>query len=168
MIKKLVELRIDTFIKEFDIDINSFDLYSMYNTRKVKWEQIKQKFIKCNFLTNKCYAYDCYLVINNIIWKNIMGHDIIDNKMYIRMYHNNFQSMPFVCYIFHEYYPILSYDRLLYKKVYRYPELKDNCFVLETKIINYIMLLDILVTEYMISDLIYTLKMYIFNVMLEL
>ena len=52
--------------------------------------------------------------------------------------------------------------------MYINPTLTDNCIVLQTKIINYMILVDILVAEHMISDLIYVFKMYIYDVMLIL
>ena len=165
LIEKLVKIRIDTFLKEFDIDIS--DLALTDNIRKINWETLKRKFIKYNLVTNNHNAYDCYLVINNIIWKNIMTWLILDNKLYIHMYHNSCQIIKLICY---NYYPYLSYDMLLKKNWCDYDigVLKDNCSKLQTKIINYIMLLDIFVTEYMISDLVYMFKMYIYDVMLEL
>ena len=182
LIEKLVEMRIDTFLKEFDIDISDFSVTNII--RKINWETLKRKFIKYNLVTlslegqagvkaefsapaDNHNAYDCYLVINNIIWKNIMTWLILDNKLYIHMYHNSCQIVRLICY---SYYPYLSYDMLLKKNWCDYDigVLKGNCSKLQTKIINYIMLLDILVTEYMISDLVYMFKMYIYDVMLEL
>ena len=167
LIEKLVEIRLRIFMKEFDININSFGFYSLDSTRKILWEKLKQKFIKYNLVTNNHNAFDCYLVINNIIWKNIMAHQIIDNKIYIYMYHN-FQNVSEIYHNKYEYNPVLLYDILLYKKFYEYPEQKNNCIILQTKIINYFMLLDALVTKYMISDLKNMFKRYIYDVILVL
>ena len=79
------------------------------------------------------------------------------------MYHNNFQNILFVyscaC-------PYLSYDGLLNKTWDYYFMLKNNCIKLQTKIINYMMLLDTLVTQHMISDLVPIFKEFIFDVIL--
>ena len=165
MIEKLVELRIDTFIKEFDININYFDFNAIGDIKKVSWEQLKQKFIKCNLVSNNSDVFDCYCVIKNIIWKNIITYNIIDNKLYMYMNHYNFRAVRESNYLT---IGCLSYNILLNKHDYFYPESKYNCTKLETKIINYMMLLDTLVTQYMISDLVYMFKMYIFDVILIL
>ena len=96
-----------------------------------------------------------------------MAREIIDNKIYTYMYHN-FQNVSHIYHNNYEYYPVLLYDNLLCKKLYEYSELNNNCIILQTKIINYIMLLDALVTEYMISDLANMFKMYIYDVILVL
>ena len=91
LIEKLVEIRLNNFIKEYDIDINCFSTYT--NNRKVSWEQLKQKFIKNNLVADDCDAFDCYLIIKNIVWKNIISYDIINNKWYIYRHHNNWHDV---------------------------------------------------------------------------
>ena len=156
LIEKLVEIRLVNFIKEHDIDVNCYG-------RKISWNLLKQKFIKDKLVTMIDDEFDCYLVINNIIWKNIMVSNIVDNNWRSHMHHNNFQNVILMC---RSTWPYLSYNILLNKHWLHYPMLKDNCTKLETKIINYMMLIDIIITEYMISDLVYMFKMYIFDVML--
>ena len=159
LIVKLAELRFDNFLKEFNIDTDDFN----YNNRKIKWEELKQKFIKYGYVTKHCDFIDCYFVIKSIVWKNIVAYSLVDKKLYVIMYHNNYKYISYINYIS---YPQLFYDELLCKKWYKTLKLKDNCIALQRKIINYITLLDILVSKYMISDLAYPFKNYLFYVML--
>ena len=165
LIEKLVKLRLDNFIREFNLDISWSNFNYLNNTRKIFWDRTKQKFIEHNLVNNHCDPYECYLVIENNIWKGIMANYIIDDKWHVHMYHNNFRDITELCY---DYYPYISYHILLQKKLYKNPMLIDNCTKLQSKIIDYIMLIDILVTENMISDLAYMFKMCIYDVMLEL
>ena len=114
LIKKLVEIRLDTFIKEFDIDISIFDY--VRDNRIISWEQVKQKFIKHNLITNNCNSLDCYLVIVNTIWKNIMGNYIDNNKWHVHMYHNNFKSITLQWF---DYYPVYLMIYYSEKNVYK-------------------------------------------------
>ena len=164
LIEKLVAKRLDNFIKEYDIDINCFGI-NILNNRKVSWQQLKQKFIKDNLVADCCDACDCYLIIKNNIWKNIITYNIINNEWHIYRHHNNtHDTSP----VFRQYCPYLSYDTLLNKISNTSVQSNDNCTKLETKIINYIMLLNIIVRQYMISDLVDICKIYIFDVILIL
>ena len=116
-------------------------------------------------VTDNCDVFDCYWVIKNIIWKNIVAYIFVDKKLHFNAYHNNFQKILYPTRHLN-YSPYLYYDALLNKQLYEISELKDNCIIFQTKIINHMMLLDILVAHNMISDLIYPFKMYMFNVML--
>ena len=168
LIEKLVERRLDNFIKEFDIDMNCFSVTSTNNTIKINWHKLTQKLIEYGHVTNHSHTFNCYYVIKNIVWKNILFYDITNEKIHLNMYHNNYQIItPIFRYHMHTY-PFLSREDILNRNRDFYSMLIDNCTKLQTKIINYIMLLDILVTEYMINDLAYIFKMYIFDVMLIL
>ena len=79
------------------------------------------------------------------------------------MNHNNFRAVKESNYLT---IGCLSYNILLNKHDYFYPETKDNCTKLETKIINYMMLLDTLITQHMISDLVPIFKQFNFDVIL--
>ena len=63
LIERLVEIRLDNFIKEYDIDISCFGETSMYINRKVSWDLLKQKLIKHNVIIDDCNEFDCYLII---------------------------------------------------------------------------------------------------------
>lgn len=165
LIERLVEIRLDNFIKEYDIDISCFGETSMYINRKVSWDLLKQKLIKHNVIIDDCNEFDCYLVIENIIWKNIMVFNMVDNNCCTYMHHNNFQNKRL---IYRNENPYLSYNILLNKNWIHYAKLKDNCSKLETKIINYMMLLDIIVMQYMSGILVDIFKIYIFDVILVL
>ena len=130
----MVELRIDTFIKEFDIQISNVDFSLGRNTKKINWETLKQKFIKCNLVINNCTLLDCYLVIKNIVWKNIINYDVTDNKFTIYMYHNNFQDIRILA----QNKSIYPFSILPNNFSYYYSETKDNCIKVQSKIINYI------------------------------
>ena len=164
LIEKLVKIRFDNFILEFDISISDLTIYNI-NIRKNNWDIVKQKLIKRGYVTKEVDAFDCYLVIKNIIWKNITSYEIIDNQWHIYMYHNAF---TYINQIYHCLTPVLSYKIALGIHSSYYLKQKNNCDILQTKIINYIMVLDTLVTQHMISDLVNMIKMYIFDVMLEL
>lgn len=165
LIEKLIEIRFDIFIREFDITITDFDIHSNFIKRKNSWDTLKQKFIKCGYVTNENNAVDCYYIIKNIMWKNIMAFDVMGDQCCIYMYHNTL-STKYVN--FTKIIPCFSCETLLGRHNYFIHEQKNNCDILQTKIINYIMLLDILVTEHMISDLVRIFKEYIVDVILIL
>ena len=165
LIKKFVEIRLYNFLREFDIILAHFDFYSRSDMRKNSWEILKQKLIKQNYATNENDLVDCRVVIKNIIWKNIMSYEIIDDRCHIYMYYNRYF---YAWQVFSCNNPYLNYELLVNKDMEYTDELKNNCFILQTKIINYMMLLDILVTENMIYDLVPMFKAYIFNVILVL
>ena len=166
MIEKFVEVRINNFIKEFDIDINCFGNISAI-VRSLSWEKLRQKFIKHNLVDYYCGSFDCYLAVKNYVWKNIMVYYTTHSEWHVHMYHNNYRHERALKLIRGNI-PYLSDDIFFGKYQYHYPAIQDNCHILQTKIINYIMLLDILVTEHMISDLVYMFKIYIFDVILVL
>ena len=163
MIELFVKIRLDNFIRQFDINIKDFGADILLNIRINNWKILKEKLIQHRYASNKYDLCDCFRVIKNIIWKNIMFYEIIDNQCHIYMYHNKYND---ICGVFLSKSPHLSYDILLNKNNYYSDKLKDNCYILQTKIINYMMLLDILVTENMIEDLIPMFKAYIFDVIL--
>ena len=109
--------------------------------------------------------FDCTLIIKNIIWKNIISYEIIDDQQHIYMYHNEFRYIHLANRYIE---PHLSYDILLGTHMYYNHEKKNNFDILQTKIINYMMLVDIIVRENMIYDLVCIFKMYMFDVILVL
>ena len=154
LIERLAKLRYDNFINEFDIDIS-----------KVNWQLLKQKFIKHKLMTKHCGDLYCSLLIYNIIWKNIIVYQIRNEKCHIHMYYNNYQcTMP----LSRVFCPSFPHGILIDKYWIIYPMLKENCTILQTKIINYMMLVDIIVAEHMISDLAYLLKICICDIILLL
>ena len=171
LIEKLIEIRFYNFIREFDIIITDFDTYSQINKRKNSWDILKQKLIKSGYATNEYDIIDCYLLIINMLLKNIITNEIIDDhdKWHTFMPYNGYSTITLALPSFT---PYLSYKAVLGKSNIKYnpyyPEHWENCTILQTKIINYIMLLDILVTENMIYDLAHILKAYIFDVILVL
>ena len=164
LIEKLVKIRFVNFILKFDITITDFQSYDI-NMRKNNWDILKQKLIKCGYVAEEVDAFDCYLVIKNIIWKNIMTHEIIDDQWHIYMYHNGFSDINPINQCLS---PYLSYETVFgaYSSYIR--EQKNNCDILQTKIINYMMVLDTVVMQHVISDLVDMIKIYMFDVMLEL
>ena len=167
LIEKLVKIRFDNFIKEFDVDINCFDEYSRSNVRKMAWVPLKQKLLTQQNITINVTTFDCYIVIKNMIWRNIIYTKFIDQLWQIHMYYNNFQE-TLRLQILDADITTLSYNMLINKATTYYAIQFENCVILQTKIINYIMLLDIIVTENIIYDLGSIFKKYIFNVILVL
>ena len=163
----MLEIRFDNFIKEFDIDINRFSVYSTDNIRKMAWVLLKQKLLICKYITVEYNTLECIVAIKNIIWKNIMNHEIIDQSWHVYMYHNKFQHIQLQTLApTSDFY--LSYYILLNRHWHYNPRINDNCCKLQTKIINYIILVDIVVTENIIYDLAPIIRAYIFDVMLIL
>ena len=160
LIEKLTKLRFDNFLKEFNIDID-FNIIT-----KINWYELKQKIIEHGYGTNNYNFYDCFFVIKNIVWKNIVTFDIIDKNLHVNMYHNNYKYISCIYYDFCDSYNSLFCHISHCKTFYENFKLKDNCIILQRKIINYIILLDILVTKYLITDLVYSIKNYMFYVML--
>ena len=170
LIEKFVEIRLDNFIQQFDINIDNFSIHSFLDIRKNSWEILKRKLINHRYGSNEYDLIDCRLVIKNIIWKNIMFFEIIGELEHVRMYHIKYRDVKDVNRTSS---PYLTYHFLLNKFLlnkttnYIYAQ-KNNCCILQAKIINYIMLVDILITENMIEDLIPMFKAYIFDVILVL
>ena len=164
LIEKLVRLRIDSFQKEFDIDINDFAVTN--NIRKMCWRSLKPKLLTHKYITSEYDLYDCFLAIINIIWRNIMTYKIIDQSRCLYMYHNNFRDTVLLSEINTDVPHLCS--MVLFNRYTNYPAQWNNCYVLQTKIINYIMLLDILVTENMINDLVLMFKTCMITVVLIL
>lgn len=87
LIETLTKLRLDNFMKEFDIETNYFN----YTNRKANWELLKEKFIKHGYVNNNSDIYDCYCVIKNIVWKNIAVYSLVYKKLHVHMCNNNKQ-----------------------------------------------------------------------------
>ena len=162
LIEKLTKLRFDNFLKEFNIDIDDFN----HNNTRVKWEQLKRKFIGSGYISECCNFIDCFFVIKNIVWKNLITYSFVDKKLHIIMHFNDYKYISSINNNLCDYNVGLSYDIFRCDRWYESYELKDNCIALQKKIINYIILLDILVAKYLICDLVYPIKNYMFYVML--
>ena len=163
LIEKLVALRIAKIMREFDIIMTDYGIYSPLEMRKIKWLAIKRKIFRQKYV-NDCDMLIYYLDIKNIkniIWKNIMSYDIINKHYHIYMYHTAFSHIKPVFRSADD--DILNGGHNSYNR-----EKKNNCEILQTKIINYMMLIDILVRDNMICDLSPIFKAHIFDVILIL
>ena len=105
---------------------------------------------------------DCYYVIKNIIWKNIINYNIIDNKFHVYMLWTKKLQINYTTNIV----PFLNRHIILNKNISYTDKSNDNLDMLYSIIINYLLLLEPIILNYLIVDLSYVLKKYMFDVIL--
>ena len=168
LIRILVEYRLDNFIKEYDIEIDDFYYPSRDFINNKKWVILKQKMISHNhkYINNVNDELFCYVTIKNIIWKNIINHEIRQTSVY-KVIFNSF------LYNYYHYESMtmfgISINRnLLLNKSSKIidTKLEDNLNKLQTLVINHIMFIDFIVKKFLISDLLNITKMYMFEALI--
>ena len=142
LIRMLVQYRFDNFMKEYDIKMNDFAYDTPHYIKDKNWKKLKQQLI----LHNYKYEYDtdaynkifCYVAIKNIIWKNIINHEIKKRHNYNTLFlYNNYQVENTL------YLGNMNYSYLLntYMPYTFNTALNDNSNKLQSLVVNYIMLL---------------------------
>ena len=158
-IQVLVKWRLDNLKKELDFITDKRGQW-----KKIQTNLVFFKYILNNKSDDKWYYY---AVIKNIIWKNIINYEI---KYYTyhhikclntHMLYNNYRKTEADIN-----YNVLSLDNELLLNLNDKLMLQDNLNIMQLRIINYITLIDKIVTDNLILDLIDTIKWYIFDVML--
>lgn len=162
LIKKLVKLRLESLIREFDINMENFNIGSAKTEQN--WLALEEKIIPSNYVTiEKNSGRKCILIIHNIIWKNIIKYELIENKWHTHMLHSNYRSFGYIRTKFLS----MNYDYLLKinsdKDTYNYNNNK-----LQNLIINYLMLINPIILKYLIIDLSNIIKMYMFDVIITI
>ena len=156
-INLLVTYRLNNFIKKFDIEIDKFSYDTLLNNRKAYWLQLKQKLILHKYVTTNSNFRSCFVVILNIIWKNIINYEVSQCFYCYHMIHSGYMHGKWFSDL-----PCLYVNTLLNENI-KVP-LKQNLDILQQTIINYLLLLDQIVTEHMLSDLLHITRIYMFDV----
>ena len=167
----LIDWRIIKFIREFDINI--WDIDSFTDTKRERqWKILKQKLILHNYVTVKDDFRHCYVVINNIIWKNIINHKIKYNTdsahyhLYSHMLYNNYHQtrrlVPKIPYFSKHNIPYFSKHNILNDTTMT----RDNFVKMRDFIVIYLILIDNIVTTYMIPDLCNVIKKCMYNIII--
>ena len=155
-IRLLIEYRVNSLIKEFDIKIELFTIWRSVCDRNIVWEQLKQKLILHKFVTDDNDYLSCLAAIKNIIWKNIISYEARESIYYFHMIHSEYKScMPF------DGTPSLYIDSLLNRNPNKITN--NNLAILQQKIINNLLLLHQIIVKYLIVDLLNITKRYIFD-----
>ena len=161
LIKKLVEWRLESLIREFDINMKNFSMSAPM--REQNWSLLGEKIIPRDYITSeKNIGRICILIIHNIIWKNIVTYKFEGNEWHSHMLHINYTSN----YTFVTYNVSMTRDYLL--KNYIASRSYENNEKLENIIINYLMLINPIITEFLIVDLSNIIKMYMFDAILTI
>ena len=146
----LVEYRLNNFMIDFDFkERNGFTYIS-------RCKEMKQKLISYGYITDNLNY--CFAAIKHMIWKNIINYEIVENKMRVHMYYNNYISeYPIkIYYIYHDSLLNINDDgRSL-----------DNMDIMHDIIINFFLLVDNVVMSNLIPDILSIMKLYVFDVML--
>ena len=158
-INLLVTHRLNIFIKEFDIELDFFNIYRTSSERKASWLDLKQKLILHKYVTIDSDFISCFVAIQNVVWKNIIQYKAIHSSYYYHhMIHSGHEDLT----------PILSvpcfYIATLLNKNLKASN--NNLNILQQKIINYLLLLHQIIVKYLIVDLLSISKIYMFDVWL--
>ena len=174
-IHKIIQWRLDIFIKEFNIKLEGFVILeeeiSKINMR------IRQQLLSSNYITaaeikRHKLDYEYYrMVIKNIIWKNIINYEYIsENKNFDHctlvthfLYCNHIrkQKIGRTCYP-----KLLLTDILNESLFYDHYLTKTNLDHMLNLIINYFILISIISTNYIEFDISNLIKQYIYNIII--
>lgn len=161
---KIIKWRFYNFIREFGVDIKTFnfkayDNYQQdYNHRLKNWNILKQKLIIRGYATEKHNARSCYFIIKNIIWKNIINYKI-NTYHYLHIPYNSYYFENFAC------------ENPFFNKrtiVNKYPDIgsiiiNDNLKKIQSVLNNYLLLVEQIIIKYLITDLYDIAKIYMFD-----
>ena len=155
----LVSWRYDKFRSEFNINTPQFN---DNDNRKENWVKLKQQLILQNYVTDADSFIDCYTVINNIIWKNIINYSV--SNVRVKTYNWNYHMLhtdkrQTLIHYFPE--PYLGKDIQ-----YTNESIIDNLCKMQNIIINYFLLIKIIAETHMIFDLSEIINMHMYNIML--
>ena len=157
LIMKLVEWRLESLIKEFDINMDNFSIGTQM--REHKWLQLGEKIIPRDYVTTeKNIGRICILIIHNIIWKNIIKYDLIVNQWHSHMLYIDYKT----CYALTTRNLYMTHTFLLKRMILPNMVRKNNQKI-QNIIINYLMLIDPIITEFLIVDLSKIIKMYMLD-----
>ena len=157
-IQLLLEWRTDNIIRDFDINMENFSPTISNTEREKNWKMLKQKLISRGYIIIDKYApHICYLIIKNIIWKNIIYYEIAQDNYCLCSLYNNCQYRLF--------YNNSHSAYFTREGLFRGDDTKflDNINILEDIITKYLILLNDIITQYLIPDLSHITKSYMLD-----
>ena len=158
-IRLLVEWRFDNFVKEFNM---SGFMASSENFFIDNGDALKQKLTVFGYTIDinedSTVINSCYCFIKNIIWKNIINYENILDMIHVTMIHINYKDK----YITKKY--RINKNILLNQS--RHFSTDNYISKMHNIIINYILLINDIVTSNLILDLLSINKQYMFDAML--
>ena len=162
-LEKILERRFDTLFQKLDFDVNNIILNTSIADSNKQWIILNQKLVLHGYVTSEeSMINGCYYVIKNIIWKDIINYIIQDNIVHIHMiWTKNIQNYEKTIM-----FPYFNRGLILNKSTKYSGKSMDNLNMLYSIIINYLLLLNPIVLNHLISDLSNVLKKYMFDVML--
>ena len=155
----LVRWRYAKFMSEFNI--NTFK-FNHNDKRKENWIRLKKQLISQNYVTDTDSFIHCFMVINNIIWKNIINHSVSSVGVYNYNWHLHMLYIDIEQIKIH-YFPEPYINKYM---LLTNSQIIDNLCKMQNIIINYFLLINSIVTSHMISDLSEIIKMHMYNIML--
>ena len=172
LIEKLLEWRLDCLIREFDIDIENF--YYATPTSEQNWLLLGEKIIPRDYITTgKNIGHICLLLIHNIIWKNIIKYELKENtgktEWHMHMLYNNVRTRD----------TLIDSGLTMNRNYLLGYHICRNCYCtncrkctnkkkIENLIINYLMLIDPIIIEYLLADLSNIIKMYMIDAIITI
>ena len=161
LINKLVERRLKCLIREFDINMKNFSFKSLMIEQN--WLLLGEKIIPRDYITTKKnISHLCILIIHNIIWKNIINYELIERKWHCHMLYIDYKSSYTLST------KIYMSNSFLLKHTILPDMVHKNNQKIQNITINYLMLSDTIITEFLIHDLSNIIKMYMFNAILTI
>ena len=160
-LEKLLEWRLAIIIERFGININNFAYDVPYKIRKNKWQILNQKLASCGYFTSQ-ESNTCYYAIKNIVWKNIINYELTQSKCHVHMLWNKNKTEHDRC----KKYGYIYTNLILNIGTYNECESRQNLNILYSTIIDYLLLLNEIISHNLIHDLTNILNMYMFDVIL--
>ena len=162
-LEKLLRWRFYNIIEKLDINMDNFDYSALYQVRKNALKILNQKLISCGYVTlEESKLYGCYYIIKNIIWKNIISYELTQTKCYVHMLWNKNKTKHDRC----GKYGYIVTNLIFNIDTYNSYESSKNLKILYATIIQYLLLLNKIISRYLLNDLTTILNMYIFDVIL--
>ena len=162
-IEKILEWRLDQLFHKLDFDIKNIALTITVDERNKQWKILNQKLVLNGYISlEKSTSYGCYYVIKNIVWKNIINCVIINDMFHVHMLWNKSWQNCGKLVMF----PYFNRNLIFNKGTPYDHDSKNNLDTLYSIIINYLLLINPIILNHLISDLSNILKKYMFDVML--
>lgn len=161
-IYNLVKWRLYKLQKDLAIDFEKY----IGLTTNAEWRMIQKQLILRNYIIDTCTDnfWNCFVLIKNIIWHSIINYKISDGKFIVSMPYVNYSDSLLM--IFNNFNPHINHVSLLNQSSSLKTITKNNLDQLLVIIINYIILIDHIVTDHLIHDLFDIIKWHMFNAML--
>ena len=174
-IEILVKWRFDNLEKELNINFNSL-LYIDKIHERAQQKKIQKNLLLLKYITSKrtkdqwyYYSEDVwyYVVIKNIIWKNIINYEIkydaYFNNTYLHshMLYNNFTIKESIITN-----SMFLHYKLLLNHIGQSTMSQNNLDIMQSKIITYLILIDQIITRNLIVDLVVRIQWYMFDLIL--